>query len=124
MRILLLTLAFLFVLSATAFTQVTTLAVNLDRATLSWSWSAGTGGTPDEFRVKCGPSPGNYTITHVVADPAARSVPIKDVIVNSGRYFCAVSAANAFGESALSNEVSFDAGNIPISPTDLKVTAQ
>lgn len=124
MKAFILTLTLLVALAVSAFAQVTTLAVDIDRATLSWNWSVGTGSPVEEFRVKCGPSTGSYTITHIVADPAARSVPVKDLITNAGTYFCAVSAANAFGESALSNEISFDTGSIPLPPTNLKVSAQ
>lgn len=124
MKSFILTLILLVALAVSASAQVTTLAVDIDRATLSWNWSVGTGSPVEEFRIKCGPSTGNYTITHIVADPAARSVPVKDIVGGAGIYFCAVSAANAFGESALSNEISFGTGNIPLPPTNLRVTAQ
>ena len=102
----------------------TTLAVDLDRAALTWNYTQGTGGAVEEFRMHCGPSTGNYDTMLAIADPAARSVPVRDVVSGRGRYFCAVSAANIAGESAVSNEVFFDAETIPVAPTNLSVTAQ
>jgi len=123
MKTLLLAL-FLLAASATFAWGQTTLAVDIEKATLTWTWAQGTGGAVDEFRMYCGATPGVYDPAFVISDITTRSVLVLDILSGPGTYFCAVSAADAFGESRLSNEVTFDAGNIPLPPTDLKVTAQ
>ena len=100
------------------------ISVDITKSRLAWTWAQGTGGAVAEFRVKCGPGAGTYTSTVVVADPAARSVPVQQVVSGPGNYFCVVSAANAFGESGPSNEVPFAAGNVPAVPSGLQLTAQ
>jgi hypothetical protein len=102
----------------------TSVAVDIDRATLQWDWLQGTGGVVETFRMKCGSATGAYSIITVISDPAARSVPVRNVISGVGTYFCAVSAANQFGESANSNEVTFTAGTVPGAPTGLRIIAQ
>lgn len=102
----------------------TTISVDINKAKLAWDWTQGSGGTPTEFRVKCGTATGNYTKVTTIADPAARQANVKDVITGSGNWFCAVSAANSFGESGNSNEVPFAAGAAPLAPTNARVTAQ
>lgn len=101
----------------------TTIAVDITKATLAWTWTQGTGGAVEEFRVKCGPSSGTHTTTHL-APPAARSVPVLTVVPAPGVYFCVVTAANQFGESAPTNEVAFNAGTVPLAPTNLEIRAQ
>ena len=101
----------------------TVVAIDIQRATLLWDWTQGTGGAATEFRAKCGQVSGTYTKVTILANPAARSMPVKDAILGSGNWFCAVSAANRYGESGLSNEVPFDAGDIPSNPSNVRVGA-
>ena len=108
---------------ATAQAQ-TTVAVDITKAKLTWTWTQGTGGMPTAFRVKCGNVTGTYGILVSLPDPAARSASVASVITAAGKYFCVVSAANQFGESANSNEVSFDAGTVPVAPAGLVIQAQ
>jgi len=110
-------------ITATAHAQ-TSVAVNINTARLSWDWDIGTGGQVDRFIMRCGPSSGNYTVNHEIADPAARSVPVLTVVKQPGTYFCAVAATNAFGTSANSNEISFVAGDVPVPATNLRIEAQ
>ena len=77
-----------------------------------------------EFRVRCGSSTGSYDLVVAVPNPEARSVAVSAVITVVGKYFCIVSAANQFGDSPSSNEVSFEAGAIPINPSGFAVQAQ
>lgn len=117
-------LAFVVLMLSSAVVRAqTTVAVDINNAKLAWDWSQGTGGPPDEFRVKCGSSTGNYSRVTSVG-PTARELSVKAAITGSGNWFCAVSAANQFGESANSNEVNFAAGASPSSPTGLRVSAQ
>lgn len=102
----------------------TVIAVDLNKAKLSWDWTQGAGGMVEEFRVKCGNTSGNYTRVTSLANPAAREVAVRDAIAGSGNWFCVVTAANQFGESGVSNEVPFVAGAAPSSPTNTRVTAQ
>lgn len=115
----------MWLLPAAVYGQV--LSVDLNKANLSWTWAQGpapTDGMASEFRVKCGPSSNSYTRTTVIADPAARQTPIRPLIGGSGLWFCAVTAANKFGESGPSNEINFDAGAVPSNPANAMVTAQ
>jgi len=118
-RIIILLIALLFL--ATPAQAQTVLSVDITKARLSWSWVQGVGGAVAEFRVKCGGTTGAYTKTTVLNDPAARSLAILAAITGPGKWFCAVAAANQFGESALSNEVPFDAGNAPVAPTNAQI---
>lgn len=113
----------LWALASPAIAQ-TVLSVDITKAKLSWQWSQGPAGPASEFRVKCGAASGAYTKTTVLVDPAARTAPVLSVIAGPGKWFCAVSAANPYGESGSSNEVTFDAGSVPVAPTNATITAQ
>lgn len=112
-----------------AFGQ-TVVAVDINRAALSWDWSKGTGGDVEAFNLKCGPAPGSYTLPpFVVPVPGAPAsytgnVPVKSVVTAPGRYYCIVTASNLFGESGPSNELPFDAGNAPGAAVNLRLIAQ
>jgi len=97
-------------------------SVDLDKAQFSWDWTQGTGGAVTEFRIKCGTAVGTYPNVTVVANPAARSFPVKSAIGGAGAYHCVVTAANQYGESPQSGEVFFSAGVTPSSPSNLRVT--
>ena len=113
------------VLVVTAEGRAQSIAVDINRAKLAWTWTPdATSGTPSEFRMKCGATSGNYTKVTVVADSNAREMAVKDAITGNGNWFCAVSAANQFGESGLSNEVPFVAGAAPSGGLKLTVQAQ
>lgn len=96
-------------------------AVDLNTAKFQWDWTQGTGGAATEFRIKCGPTAGNYP-TVVPVPPTIRQYPINQVIGGSGTYFCVITAANQVGESAPSGEVFFAAGVTPSIPSNLRVT--
>ena len=118
----LLTLVVLFLFVGVAQAQ-TSIAVDLNKATLEWQHTvAPDTGVPDGFNMKCGNVSGQYTKITTVG-PTARSMPVKDAITGSGNWFCAVSAYNQFGESALSNEVPFAAGAKPFAPSGLQIRA-
>ena len=106
----------------------TTISVDINRATLSWQWTQGTGGPVTEFRVKCGTASGIYTlpVVKVVATliPPPLSLPVKSAIPGPGTYFCVVTAANQFGESGPSNELPFAAGVVPVGPSNLQIIVQ
>lgn len=111
-----LSLLFVVLMASTLFAQ-TSVAVDIDKATLVWQASVG-GGQVGEYKVKCGPTTGNYTQTTAVV-ATQTSVPVKNVISGIGVWFCAVTASNQFGESGPSNEISFEAGTKPNNPTGL-----
>ena len=103
--------------------------VPLSTAKLTWNWAKGTqvgvnDGDVTEFRMKCGPSAGQYTKTTVIANPAAREIQVASVVDAPGTYFCVVTAANSIGESGPSNEVNFIAGSLPASATGLTIESQ
>lgn len=112
-----------------AFGQ-TIIAVDINRASFAWDWSKGAGGDVSKFNIKCGPTTGSYTlpvfVVTVTGAPATYTgnVPVKSVVTAPGRYFCVVTAANAFGESAASNELPFDAGVGPAGASNLRLTVQ
>ena len=112
-------------LASIAWAQTpTVISVDITKAQLTWSWAQGTGGVVVEFRIKCGNAAGMYTKTTVLADPAARTLPVASAIGGPGNWFCAVSAANQFGESPNSNEINFAAGNVPVAPSGLQILVQ
>ena len=76
---------------------------------VQWDWSQGSGGSIDGFHVKCGRSPGVYTVTTTVTDTAARSVSIYTATNNErGQWYCTVDAySTSNGVSANGNEVNF-----------------
>ena len=122
-------LVLLLLLFATAAQAQTTVVVDLNRALLQWNWTKGTNpgvddGDVAEFVIKCGNAPLVYNKETVLANPAARSIAVKDAIRGSGDWFCIVTARNQFGESGASNEVPFAAGVKPSSPSNLSVAAQ
>ena len=102
----------------------TSISVDIAKARFAWSWVQGAGGPVTAFRMKCGPSAGTYPTLVSIPDPDARSLMLSAIVTEPGKYFCAVSAANQFGESANSNEVTFDAGVGPVAPADLQIQAQ
>ena len=95
---------------------------NLDKAVFSWTWSQGTGGTANGFRIKCGNQPKNYPMTTAIPDNTARTFPVKTVVGGSGNYYCVVVAYNAGGESAPSGETFFGVGAGPSTPGSFGVT--
>ena len=122
MKTILILIAGLSLFAASARAQ-TVVSVDIRKAKLHWDWTRGTGGTADEFRVKCGNTGGNYSKITILADPAAREIPLQQAITGSGNWFCVVTAANQYGESGPSNEIPFSAGDIPSGPTNLTVQA-
>ena len=122
MKKIILTAAFVAVMTGAALAQ-NVVAVNIQKAKLTWAWSQGTGSATSEFRVKCGASTGVYTVTTPVTFPT-QELAVKSAISGVGPWFCVVVAANQFGESAPSNEVSFLAGDVPGGATNLTVLAQ
>jgi hypothetical protein len=107
-----------------AYAQATSVAVDITKAKMTWGWDKGTGGDAAGFNVKCGTTSGSYTIVVPLTDPAARSIPVSQVISATGKYFCVITAVNQFGESAPSNEISFDAGTVPVPPAGLTIQMQ
>lgn len=104
-----------------------TVVVDLNKASLAWDWSKGqppNDGDPTSFLAKCGRIAGVYNVQTPINDPAARTISLRQILNGQGQWFCVVAAANRYGTSANSNQVSFDAGAVPADPTGLKVQAQ
>lgn len=98
------------------------IAVDIETATFQWDWTKGTGGDIEEWHVVCardGTTP--VEVVHVVSDPAARSIAVKQVVGETGNYACTVMAVNTFGKSGPSNQVVFQAGTLPAAPTNLRI---
>ena len=93
--------------------------VSLSKGT--FSWTPGQGVEPaTEFRMYCGNTADALALA--ATTPAANStMPVSDAITTGGEYFCAVAAANDFGESDKSNVVNFIAGDAPGTPTNLNI---
>ena len=94
--------------------------VDLNKARMTWTWTQGTGGPVTAFRVKCGATSGSEAILVSIPDPLARSVAV-NTVVGTGKSYCRVHAANAYGESGASNEIFLDAGLVPAVPGSLLV---
>ena len=116
--------AIVLAMSAAAARAQTSIAVDINKATLSWDWVIGTGGAADSFTMKCGPDINTLTTLTPIADPTTRAIAVKGVITAIGPWTCAVTASNQFGESAPSNAVSFVAGTAPVGPSNLRLTSQ
>ena len=98
------------------------IAAGANRQTSTLAWTAGVGGgVVEKFLVKCGTSSKNYTTPYKEVLPPNTRVKLSDVLASGGTYFCAVSAANSFGESVNSNEVNFTVGDPPANPANLTV---
>ena len=110
-------------LLSTELAAQTVISVDINKARLQWDWTQGTGGAVDKFNVKCGTTPTTVSKVTTIADPAARSANIRDVITGSGQWYCAVNAENGFGVSGDSNQVPFAAGAAPSAPANSRVTA-
>jgi hypothetical protein len=113
----------------------TAIAVDITKAVLEWQWVRGTqagvnDGIPTEWRFYCGSSAGApgavaIKIPYVAAASGTTySTPIKTVTPAVGTYFCSVAAANQFGETGRSNEVTFQAGVVPSAATNLLIKSQ
>ena len=95
--------------------------MDLTKAKFTWTFFQGTGGAVASFHVKCGAATGLYTITKAITDPTLRTLPVNQVVTAVGTYFCAITAANQYGESAPSAEVNFTAGASPVAPSGFTV---
>ncbi len=105
-------------------TPPTILAVDFNKAQFAWTWAQGTGGPVEFFVIRCGGTTGGpYLTENIIRDPAARTLPVKNV-VGPGVWFCVAVSGNQFGESSPSGEISFKAGTPPDSVTDFKIQAQ
>ena len=98
-------------------------SIDLNAASFYWDWSPGPSGEAvTEFRIKCGPTAGQYPNVTVVANPIARSFPVKNAIGGTGAYHCVLTAANSYGESPPTAEVFFVAGVSASSPSNFRLT--
>jgi hypothetical protein len=114
----------LIAFSFPAYAQQANVAiVPLDKAMFKWEWNGGASQLLEGFKMKCGTQTKNYNIT-VNVPASERSVPVRNVIQNPGKYYCAVSAYNRYGGSGDSNEVALDTGYVPSSPTSCIIVVQ
>ena len=119
--ILFIILSFLEYWKGTSISQPSSLSVDIKKAKLSWTWNQGTSGMADYFQARCIRVGTSEIILGPKTLPAAREQSILSIIQVSAEYICAVKAGNTFGESGYSNEVTFNAGDIPNTPTDLEI---
>lgn len=122
LRKLLFALTLILATTTIAHAQAT-IAVDINTATLQWNAPSG-GGAPTEYRVKCGTAASSYTLPPTIVPFPTTTVPVKSAIPSAGNYFCVVSAANQFGESPNSNEIAFQAGDVPLAPTNLVIQSR
>ncbi len=100
--------------------------VNIDRVDFVWELP------PDsppatEFRFYCPPPttvPAAVPPTYVIQDPAARRVPVREVVGSPGRYVCVIRPANEFGEAGDSPILSFRTGQAPHPLSGVKFEAK
>lgn len=85
-------------------------------AVVSWTWEQGNGSAATGFRVKCGTVSGNPTAIKQIKDPTRRSVPLRNVVPEPGRYFCQVVAFGTGGESLPSAEIVINATSTTPAP--------
>lgn len=112
-------------LLAAAYDAEAQTRVNINRAVLTWDWAPDADGAqPTEFRVYCGQSSKSYTKVTAVQPATVRQVPIKQITDGLGQWYCAITAANADGESGASAEVPFVGVAVPSTPSNPRVQAQ
>lgn len=119
----LLTLALVWSPAAFAQTAVTSVSVDIHKAKLQWDWAQGVSpneGIPDKYNVKCGNVTGVYTKVTAVPHPT-KELAVELAIAGVGNWFCVVTAQNAFGESAPTNEVAFAAGTVTVPASGLRL---
>jgi hypothetical protein len=111
-------LVIVFVLVA-AGAEAQQIIVDWDKAVLTWTWTENAGSVTNGWRMKCGVAQNNYTVITDVADPAARSMTVKQATGGGtyGTWFCIVVPYNNIspkpGEGKPSNVVSFQGGQTP-----------
>ena len=71
-----------------------TVQVPFQTAKFVWDWVQGSGGMVEEFEITCG------TLKKTIADPAGRSILVKDLVPGPGVYICSIVAKNRFGLAA------------------------
>jgi hypothetical protein len=90
----------------------------------SFTWTASvvdaSNTAPVTYKVKCGTVAGAYPLFFSVPASAV-STPVGNVIKAPGSYFCVVTALNASGESAPSNQITVQAVTGVNPPAGLKV---
>lgn len=112
-RVALFQLGWMLGLSVFSWAQSAPQPVDLSKAAFKWTWVQGTTGMVEKWHLRCGPTTGSYSLLKELIDPAARQMPINQIITAEGTYFCVISAVNSIGASAPSTEVSFRAGKVP-----------
>lgn len=95
-------------------TPPSAIVVSLVSAKLTWDHDLL---NVDSFLLDCG------LVTHSVLAPSLIA-PLADFITAPGQYTCTVRAVNKYGDSGLSNSVSFDAGDPPNDPTGASLIVQ
>lgn len=116
-------LAITFILASVGFAHAQALNVDINSRSFVWTASIvdATHPAPTSYNVKCGVATKVYTIIVPVTPVAPAltpptTVPVK-AILTPGMWFCAVTAANQFGESPPSNELTLNAGYAPAAAT-------
>lgn len=104
--------------------QVITAKVDYHTKSIAWDWTKGAppnDGMAARFLVKCGPGSGQYTYPVKTVDMPTKTIPIASAVPSQGISYCRVFAANDYGESPGSNELSFDAGAVPAAASNVRV---
>ena len=96
------------------------LAVDLNTAKFTWSWSQGTGGTATGFEIGLGTAAGTYGTFKPVA-LAARELAVNQVVTTPGTYVAAIRSVGPVLKSGWSNEVTFQGEIAPLAPTAFAV---
>lgn len=99
-------------LALTVQAQPTSVTANIDRTSFGWIYTQGTGGPVQTWLLRCGATPGNYTMQVEFPETGARTIPIGQIVPSVGTYYCAIAGRNAAGTSRLSPEVAFLAGKL------------
>ena len=119
MRTIVLVSVIVIVIVFAANASAQQIIVDWDKAVLTWTWQENPGSVTNGWRMKCGQTSGTYTVITDVADPAARSMSVKQATGGGtyGTWFCIVVPYNNIspkpGEGKPSNVVSFQGGQTP-----------
>lgn len=89
-------------------------------ASINLSWSAPSGGAPvTSYNILRGTTAGGEVATPIATVPASQTTYSDTSVVAGDTYFYQVTASNAAGTSAPSNEATATAGQAPGAPVNL-----
>lgn len=114
----------LLLCAAPAFGQAPATDVSYSTGVFTWTYPLAQQPNVVFWQFHCKEASQSDTRLYDYPNPAARSIPIKDVLPAPGVYACTLRAGNAKGVSGHSNPVNFRAADVPVPPASFNVSDQ